>query len=230
MRLLSLLWPTLVLALLSPLTAGAVTTLYYSDFSSATGANSIAGWAYVGDVGGGVLRGTAAWDNFDTTGTGTFGGDGVKGDGFINFNTGDSIAGNEYWTYSLATTLNQGDLINLSGAAFNANSSHNSTFTIVLYNVTDNRLMASSAAMGGTRIGEITENQNPFYNFSVDYLVQAEDDGDVFQIRVIENLNNVARDIAVDYFHVTQTSAVPEPSRMVLMLAALGASGLRRRR
>lgn len=230
MRYIPLFWSVLVLALLSPLTAGAVTTLYSSDFSSATGANSIAGWTYVGDVGGGVLRGTTAWDNFDTTGQGAFGGDGVKGDGYINFNTGDSIAGNESWTYTLATTLSEGDLINLSGAAFNANSSHNSTFTIVLYNVTDDRLMASSSAMGGTRIGEVGENKNPFYHFSVDYLALSEDAGDVFQIRVLENLNNVARDIAVDYIQVTQTSAIPEPSRLMLMLAALGAAVLRRRR
>lgn len=206
----------------------AATTLYSSDFSATSGANSITGWTYGGDVGGSVFRSTTAFDNFDL-GSGVYGGDGVKGDGSIVFNTGDGVAGNEYWTYTLSGTATEGDIYNLLGAAFNGNSSHNSTFTIGLYNVTDDRVLVTSANLGGSRTGLVDENINPFFNFDLNYTVGTEDVGDVFQIRVIENLNNTARDPFFDNIAVTVASA-PEPSRLVLCMIALLAGFFHRRR
>lgn len=212
-------------------TAQAATILYSSNFSAASGANSVAGWTYVGGDGGGLSRNATAWDNFDLGG-GVFGGDGVKGDGALLLNTGDSIAGNESWTYNVVSTMSEGELLNLVGAAFNANSSHNSNFTIGLYNVTDGRVLVTSAAMGNSRVGASdADNTNPFFNFNLSYTTTAEDAGDVLQIRVLENLNNTARDPYFDYITLTSAAAaVPEPSRMLLMAVGGMVAGLRRRR
>lgn len=205
--------------------AGAATVLYSSDFSATSGANSV-----VGGVGGNLSRTSTTWDNYDLGG-GVYGGDGVKGDGALLLNTGDGVAGNESWTYTVSTAMTGGEVLNLVGAAFNANSSHNSNFTISLYNVTDDRVLAVSAPMGNSRVGLVDENVNPFFNFDLSYLTTDEDVGDVLQIRVIENLNNTARDIYVDYVSLTATAAaVPEPGRVMLLGLAAGVVGMRRRR
>lgn len=232
MRLLTLMLMTLAVIMLAmPGTAQAATILYASDFSAVSGGNSVAGWTYVGGVGGGLSRSTTAWDNFDLGG-GVFGGDGVKGDGALLLNTGDSTAGNESWTYTLVSTMTEGEVLSLVGAAFNANSSHNSNFTIGLYNVTDGRVLATSAALGNSRVGASdADNTNPFFNFNVSYTTTAEDAGDVLQIRVIENLNNTARDPYFDSITLTSAAAaVPEPSRMLLMAVGAMMLGMRRRR
>lgn len=205
------------------------TLLYSSDFSASSGANSIEGWVYVGGVGGGVVRSTTAYDNFFSGGV--YGGDGVKGDGALLLNTGDAVAGNEWWTYSLATdALVMGDVLTLSGAAFNGNSSHNSNFTIGLYNVTDDRVLAVSAAMGNSRVGLVDEDNNPFFNFEVMYALLGEDVGDEIVIRVAENLNNAARDVFVDVVSVSYSTGVPEPGRWTLLMLGVMVAGLRRRR
>ncbi|MEN3941173.1 hypothetical protein WJU23_07760 [Prosthecobacter sp. SYSU 5D2] len=216
-----------LLAAFSQGSARAVTVLYSSNFSTTSGANSIAGWA-AGAEGGTVSRSVNSWDNFLIS-PGVYGGDGVKGDGSLFLDTKDATPGNEFWTYTFAATINEGDLFNLYGAAFNAYSSSNLNYTVGLYNVTDGRVMVTSSALGGTRAGaDESADINPFHNFNVSYEAVAEDVGDVFQIRVVENLNNTARNINIDNIAISVTS-VPEPSRGMFCLLALGGVLMRRR-
>lgn len=215
--------------------AGAATSIYHSDFSnSGSGANSIDGWVYVGGVGGQTARYSGSFDNFDTAapvgdGSGPYGGDGVKGDGAIRFDTGDAIAGNEMWTYTLSVLLGDGDMLNLIGSAFNVGSTSNANFTVTLYNVTDSRQLVSSGNLGGVTQGNVGDDINPFYDFNVNYTALAADAGDTIEIRVLENHNSVNRDGYLDYVQVTY-QAVPEPSRWMLGAGGLAAMILRRRR
>jgi hypothetical protein len=208
----------------------AATTIYSSDFSQSSGANSVAGWTRGGISGEAPSRSATAWDNFAIS-SGVYGGDGVKGDGSLYLNTVDGVQGNEHWTYTLEPTMNVGDVINLVGSTFNAFSSHNISYTFGLYNVTDDRFMVTSGTLGGTRLGaDESTDINPFYNFDLTYVAQEEDAGDVFQIRVVENLNNAARNINVDHVAVTVVAAVPEPSRWMLLMVAAVSMMMHRRR
>ncbi|MCB1209686.1 MAG: hypothetical protein KDK97_10185 [Verrucomicrobiales bacterium] len=213
--------------------ASAATVIYSSNFSQGSGANSIDGWAYNGGVGGSVFRSTTAYDNFDLAapvgdGSGPYRGDGVKGDGALAGNTGDSVAGNEYWSFALTGSYGLGDSISFSGTGFNANSSFNS-FYAVLYNLTDDTELARSGALGGSRAGLVGDDVNPMYDFSLDYFVGITDLADTLEIRFLENHNNAARDVYVDNVSVTLTPA-PEPARgLLLAYGILAVLGRRRR-
>ena len=177
---------------------------------------------------------SATFDNFHTSapigdGSGPYGGDGVKGDGAIRFNTGDEVINNEIWTYTLSVVLTEGDMLSLSGAAFNANASNNSGFSVSLYNATDSRILVSSGNLGGTTTGLVAADINPFYEFNVSYTVVAADLTDTIEIRVFESLNNSSRDGFLDFVRVG-FQAVPEPSRSFLALLGFTSLALRRRR
>ena len=212
-----------------PSAASAASLLYSSDFSQTSGANSIEGWVYNGGVGGAVARSATSFDNFDLAapvgdGSGPYGGDGVKGDGALLGNTGNAIAGDEYWSYSLSGSYAIGDLINFSGTGFNANSSYNAFFAI-LYNATDGMELARSSTLGGSKVGLVADDVNPQYDFSLDYFVTAADLADTLEIRFLENHNNTSRDVFVDNVSVMLTAA-PEPTRVLLigfgLIAVLG--------
>lgn len=204
----------LLLTLLSTPSQAAI-TLYSSNFSSSssTGVNSIQGWSSTTPTTASTARSTTSYDNFSTDGGLTYGGDGIKGDGSLFLNA--STIGSFVWSLTLTGTMDLGESFALSGSAFNANASQSSTYTICLFNATDNVALVTSGNLGQTRSGLDSGNINPFSNFNLLYTANASDVGDVLQIQINSTWSDPSRDGYFDY--ITLAAAVPEP-RLISLL------------
>lgn len=156
-------------------------------------------------------------NNRDSTG-----GDGVAADGALYFNSVNSVAGDEAIAFTFSGTMVEGEAYTLSIDTYNPVNSFNS-YRVQLYNLTDNTVLADTGNYGqnGGDIGTV--------NRTLNYTALAADIGDQLQMRMVENHNNSARDVAIDQFSLGVV-AVPEPSSSALLgLAGLGLI-LRRKR
>ena len=220
--------PFFLLSLLLTPTQAAV-TLYSSNFSSSssTGVNSIQGWSSTTPATAPTARSTTTYDNFSTDGGLTFGGDGVKGDGSLFLNA--LTTGSFVWTLTLTGSMDLGEAFALSGSAFNGNASQNATYTISLFNVTDNIAVVTSVNLGLTRNGLDSGNTNPFINFNLLYTAKESDVGDILQIQINSSWNDASRDGFFDYITLA-AAAVPEPGLSSLLILALTTLLFTRRR
>ena len=192
----------------STLTASAAITATSDDFDTAIGGT----WLSVGSVATNILHdGTSTFDG------GLTGGDMLDDDGGLRLDTTNSTAGDEAMGLNIGGTMEEGNIITFSYGLYNDNGSFNRA-TAQLFNLTDNTILMTSAAhtIDGTGGQPTPENIDD----SLVYIAQNSDEGDVLQIRFIEDHNSTARDVYVDNFSVT--SVVPEPSSTAL----LGLGGL----
>lgn len=144
-------------------------------------------------------------------------GDGLLNDGGLIFNSQDAIAGNEAIGLTLGGTMSLGEQYNLTMSFYNDNNSYWNG-KIQLFNLTTSSVLAETANMA---IKGYTDAAYQPLTWTLGYTAQAADVGDLLQIRVVENANNVARDGYVDNFALTVTS-VPEPSTFALVAAGFG--------
>ncbi len=200
-------YTTACLFAVGTISASAVITATSDNFDT-----GIAGtWLSVGTVTPGILH--DATSSFDG---GLTGGDLLNDDGGLRLDTSNGTAGDEAMGLTIGGLMEEGRTITFSYGLYNDNSSFNSV-TAQLFNLTDNTVLMTSAQhiIDGTASQPTPENIDD----SLVYIALNSDEGDVLQIRFIENHNNTARDIFVDNFSVT---SVPEPSTTAL----LGLGGL----
>lgn len=135
----------------------------------------------------------------------TLTGDGVKDDGGLILNSQNDSTGDEAIGLTIIGSMDTGEVITLSGSAYNDNSSY-SRYNAQLWNVSDDRLLTQTSST--TVLGDISINYTPT-SFNLTYTATTADDGDTLQIRFSEENNHTARDIYLDNFLLTTSSAPP---------------------
>jgi hypothetical protein len=154
-----------------------------ADFSQEAGA--LIGWFSSGAVDTIISRTTQVNDGS--------GGDGVTGDGALFFDTFDATRGNEQVSYTFGGTMDPSESYTLDIATCNPRNNYNS-YHISLWNKTDGVLLVDTGIIGqaaGT-IGCLESR--------LVYTPKPADQGDVLELRITENHNNAARDVAIDAF------------------------------
>lgn len=169
-------------------------TAVSEDFSS--GAGSITGWTSSGPVETTITHTTQANDGDNGTydaGNSDGPGDDSAGDGALLFDSVNSTPADEEITYVFPGLMDVGETYTLDIACYNPNSSYNS-YSVSLWNKTDGVQLATSGTIGlnGNTIG-CRETQ-------LSHIPTMADHGDVLEVRITENHDSDARDVAVDSF------------------------------
>ncbi|MFC4994378.1 PEP-CTERM sorting domain-containing protein [Rubritalea tangerina] len=149
------------------------------------------------------------------------GGDGVAGDGAMYFNVQNNTSGDEVVAYAFQGTMDEGEAYRLTMGSFNVTNNYNGYY-MSLYNATD-----------GVELVRADLWQPAGYPAArtdvLEYTALASDAGDVLEFRVGDKITASFRDFAVDNVSL-EVTAVPEPSVSGMLICALGAIVLRRRR
>ncbi len=128
-------------------------------------------------------------------------GDGVKDDGGLRLNSQNTIPGDEAIGLAIDGTMDEGEVITFTGSVYNDNTSF-APYKAQLWNLTDGTLLADSGSISVSASNDVAYVPK---GFSVSYTVQANDVGDVLQVRFRENGNATARDVYVDNFEVSSS-------------------------
>jgi hypothetical protein len=210
--------------------------------STFTGSGTIAGWSSVGEVACDVLyqNGSGAREDYydGETNTaqlarptadaaaiiaagGTITGDGLLADGALRLDgANDGIVTNEAIGFTIGGTMEEGEEITFSFNVFNRISARAIYVYGQLWDLTDNRVLATSERVGVK--GDGAPDYTP-KDGSVSYVATAAEDGHVLQIRFAEgNYGTTARDPYIDNYSVTSEMAITPTSLYQEWAAAAG--------
>ncbi len=148
------------------------------------------------------IVGNLAGDNEDT-------GDLLPGDGGLSLDTQNAIVGDEAMGLNVGT-MELNEALTLVVDLYNDNASFFGVF-IQFYNVTDDVVLASidSGARGNLQNENEIRSYRPV-SATLEYIATADDAGDTLQIRLVEENNNVVRDLYIDSY--TLSSMIVDPT------------------
>lgn len=169
------------------------------DFSSGPG--SLVGWVGTGPTG--LAHTTSNRDsdaaNHDPA-TSDGGGDDAAGDGALLFDPLDDSPGNEQIAFTFNGRMNLREHYTLDIATFNPTNNYN-RYRIALWNKSDDVLLVET--------GDIVQGAGAVgcRESTLSYTPRLSDDGDLLELRIVEDHDLAARKVAVDFFSLTVMDA-----------------------